>query len=166
MGVCLGGYGLGKMVVISGLCAISGLCELRGGRGGIGGRLRRMEARSCCVSLAGCLSEAMETAGGVSTMGISGGISVDEVSREGEETMVMAEVSGSGLPSPLYVVTSLAGTGSDVERSGRGKASPTGIVVVIEGSNPGVVPCTMAVVGGVLVVNVRLASAWRLMMRA
>jgi len=112
------------MVVISGLCAISGLCGLRGGSGGMGGRLRKMEARSCCVGLAGCLREAMETVGGVSTIGISRDISVDEVSREGDETMV------------------------------------------IEGPDSRIVPSTMAVVGGVSVVNVRLARTWRLMMRA
>ena len=49
---------------------------------------------------------------------------------------------------------------------GKGEASLTGIVVVIEGSDSGIVPSTMAVVGAVPVVNARLASGWRLMMRA
>src|SRR6266700_8144771 len=148
------------MVVISGLFAGSALC-----------RLRRMEARSCCVGLAGCPRDAMETAGGVSTIGISRGIAVDEVSRKGDETMVMAGVSGWGLSergqaSPVHMVASLAGAGSSVEMSGRRKASSVGIMVVIEGSDSGIVPSTMAVVGGVSVVNVRLARTWRLMMRA
>jgi len=56
------------MVVISDLYAGTGLCRLRGGSGGIGGRLRRMEVRSCFVGLAGVswLREMMGTAGGVS----------------------------------------------------------------------------------------------------
>ena len=67
----VGGYGLGTMVVISGLYAGTGLCGLRGGSGGIGGRLRRMEVRSCFVGLAevSWLREMMGTAGGVSIIG-------------------------------------------------------------------------------------------------
>src|SRR5205807_705619 len=92
----VGGYGLGTMLVMSGLCAGRGLCGLRGGSGGMGGRLRRMEARSCCVGLAGWLREAMEMAGGVSAIGTSTGIPVDKASWEGDETMMMAEVLGWG----------------------------------------------------------------------
>jgi len=166
----VGGYGLGTMVVISGLCAGRGLCGLRRGSGGMGGRLRRMEARSCCVGLAGWLREAMEIAGGVSAIGTSTGISVDEVSWEGDETMVMAEVSGWGKASIVDMLSEgLIGrvsSGGELVGGLTGKASLAGIVVVIEGSDAGIVPSTMAVVGGVSVVNVRLASGWRLMMRA
>src|SRR5260370_19803776 len=148
------------MVVISGLCAGTGLCGLRGATGGIVGRLRRMEVRCCFVGLAEgrWLGEMLGTAGGVSMIGASRSISVDDVSWEVDEMMVMA--GGSGRASPVYIVALLAGSLVMFEGCGSGivMASVAGISLIV--------PSTMAVAGGVSVVSVRLARALRLMMRA
>src|SRR5260370_23108542 len=121
------------MVVISGLCAGTGLCGLRGGSGGIGGRLRRMEVRSCFVGLAevSWLREMLGTAGGVSMIGASRSISVDDVSWEVDEMMVMA--GGSGRASPVYIVALLGGSLVMFEGCGFGvvMASGAGISLIV-----------------------------------